>query len=92
MRTECLGLAVGGACLLPLLLGSSSHVHTCHPAVIYMLIGFAGCSVGRGINRGACKLARTPRRSKKKSMHQCMSLLVVAVEVKPVGFLQEQCL
>jgi hypothetical protein len=58
-----------------------------------MLTEFARCSVGRGINRGACKLARTPRRSKKKkSMHQCMSLLVVAVEVKPVGFLQEQCL
>jgi hypothetical protein len=51
---------------------SSSHGHACHPAVIYMLTEFAGCSVGRGINRGACKLARTPRRSKKKkyaSMH-----------------------
>ena len=29
--TEGLGLAVGGACLLPLLLGSSPHVHACHP-------------------------------------------------------------
>ena len=28
--TEGLGLAVGGACLLPLLLGSSPHVHACH--------------------------------------------------------------
>ena len=29
--TEGLGLAVGGACLLLLLLGSSPHVHACHP-------------------------------------------------------------
>jgi len=29
--TEGLGLAVGGACLLLLLLGSSPHVHVCHP-------------------------------------------------------------
>ena len=28
---EGLGLAVGGACLLPLLLCSSFHVHACHP-------------------------------------------------------------
>ena len=30
MCTEGLGLAVGGACLLLLLLGSSSHVYACH--------------------------------------------------------------
>jgi len=29
--TEGLGLAVGGACLFLQLLGSSSHVHACHP-------------------------------------------------------------
>jgi len=29
------------------------------PAVLYMLIGFAGCSAGRGISRGASKLAQT---------------------------------
>jgi len=58
--TEGLGLSVGGACLLLLLLGSSPHVHVCHPAVPYMSTGFAGCSVGRGISRGARKLARTP--------------------------------
>ena len=29
--TEGLGLAVGGACLLLLLLDSSPHVHACHP-------------------------------------------------------------
>ena len=29
--TEGLGLAVGGACLLPLLLGSSPYLHACHP-------------------------------------------------------------
>jgi len=29
--TEGLGLAVGGACLLLLFLGSSFHVHACHP-------------------------------------------------------------
>nr|TKS13212.1 hypothetical protein D5086_0000055250 [Populus alba] len=34
----------------------------CHPAwcLTYLFIGFAGCSVSRGINRGARKLARTP--------------------------------
>jgi hypothetical protein len=58
--TEGIGLAVGGACLLLLLLGSSPHVHACHPAVSYMFTGFAGCSVGRGISCGARKLARTP--------------------------------
>ena len=30
------------------------------PAVHYMPTGFAGCSVGCGISRGARKLARTP--------------------------------
>jgi hypothetical protein len=30
------------------------------PAVPYMPTGFAGCSVDRGISRGARKLARTP--------------------------------
>jgi len=29
--TEGIGLAVGGACLFSLLLGSSSYVHVCHP-------------------------------------------------------------
>ena len=29
-QSEGLGLAVGGACLLLLLLGSSFHVHVCH--------------------------------------------------------------
>jgi len=29
--TEGLGLVVGGACLLLLLLGSSFYVHVCHP-------------------------------------------------------------
>ena len=29
--TEGLGLMVEGACLLPLLLGSSPHVYVCHP-------------------------------------------------------------
>jgi hypothetical protein len=57
---EVLGLAVGGACLLQLLLGSSPRAHVCHPAVPYMSTGFAGCSVGRGISRGVRKLARTP--------------------------------
>jgi len=35
----------------------------CMPVTLvvpYMLTGFAGCSVGRGISRGVCKLARTP--------------------------------
>jgi hypothetical protein len=57
---ERLGLAVGGACLLPPLLGSSPHVHACHPAVSYMPTGFAGCSVSREISHGARKLTRTP--------------------------------
>ena len=34
--TEGLGRAVGGVCLLLLLLGSSFHVHACHPrGVLY---------------------------------------------------------
>ena len=36
------------------------------PAVSYLSIGLAGCSVGPGINCGACKLVRTPRVIKKK--------------------------
>jgi hypothetical protein len=31
VSTEGLGLAVGEACLLLLLVGSSSHMHACHP-------------------------------------------------------------
>ena len=38
------------------------------PAVPYMLIGLAGCSVGREISRGARKLARTPTLIIKKKM------------------------
>jgi hypothetical protein len=48
------------SCSLPMYPGSNLTVHACHPAVPYMLIGFAGCSVGRGICRGARKLARKP--------------------------------
>jgi hypothetical protein len=36
------------------------------PAVSYLPTGLAGCSVGPGISCGACKLARTPRVTKKK--------------------------
>ena len=38
------------------------------PAVLYLPTRLAGCSVGPGINRGARKLARTPRVLKKKSI------------------------
>jgi hypothetical protein len=37
------------------------------PAVFYLFIGLAGCSVDPGINNGACKLARTPRVIKKNN-------------------------
>jgi hypothetical protein len=30
------------------------------PAIFYLFIGLAGCSVNLGISRGAYKLARTP--------------------------------
>jgi hypothetical protein len=45
---------------LSLHLGSNFIVHACHSAVFYMLTGFARCSVGREISRGARKLAWTP--------------------------------
>ena len=35
------------------------------PAVSYLSIGLAGCSVGPGISCGACKLVRTPRVTQK---------------------------
>jgi len=54
---EGLGLAVGGACLLWVRVLMCTPVT---PAVHYMSTGFAGCSVGHGISRGARKLARTP--------------------------------
>jgi hypothetical protein len=47
-------------CFFCLHLGLNFTVYICHPAVPYMLTGFAGCSVGRGISRGARKLTRTP--------------------------------
>jgi hypothetical protein len=54
------GLAVGGACLLPLLLGLSPHVYACHPHGALHATEFAWCSVGREISRGTRKLTRTP--------------------------------
>jgi hypothetical protein len=36
------------------------------PAVSYLFIGLAGCSVGPGISCGVCKLAWTPQIKKKK--------------------------
>jgi len=39
------------------------------PAVLYLSTGLAGCSVGSGINRGTCKLARTPRVIYKKKKY-----------------------
>jgi len=41
-------------------------MHACHPAVSYILIGFAGYSVGCGINRDTRKLTGHPSKSKKK--------------------------
>jgi hypothetical protein len=58
--TEGLGLAVGGACLLLLLWVRVLMCTPVTPAVLYMSTGFAGCSVGREISRGACKLVRIP--------------------------------
>jgi len=37
------------------------------PVVSYLSTGLAGCSVGSGISRGACKLVRTPRVIKKNT-------------------------
>jgi hypothetical protein len=43
-------------------------MHACHPAVSYLLIGFAGCSVNPEISYGARKLAQTSRLKKKKKI------------------------
>jgi len=42
------------------------YAHACHPAVSYILTGFAGYSVGCGINRDTRKLTGHPGKSKKK--------------------------
>jgi hypothetical protein len=42
------------------------------PAVPYLSTGLAGCSVGPGISRGACKLTRTPRVIKKNVETLCL--------------------
>jgi len=41
------------------------------PAVSYLFIGLAGCSVGPEISCGACKLAWTPQIKKKKKVGAC---------------------
>jgi len=43
-------------------------------AVPYMPTGIAGCLVGRGISRGARKLARTPTSIKKKKKRETWCL------------------
>jgi hypothetical protein len=45
---------------------SNLSMHACHPAVSYILTGFAGYSVGCGINRDTRKLTGHPGKSKKK--------------------------
>ena len=40
-------------------------MYVCHPAVPYLSTGLIGCSMGSGISRSACKLARTSRVIKK---------------------------
>ena len=47
------------------------------PAVPYMLTGLAGCSVGRGINRGARKLTRTPTLIQKKKKNLLDMLVII---------------
>jgi hypothetical protein len=49
-------------------LDSSLNMHACHPAVSYLLTGFAGCSVNPEISYGARKLARISRLKKKKKL------------------------
>jgi hypothetical protein len=52
------------------------------PVVSYLSTGLAGCSVGSGISRGACKLARTPRVIKKKNTFRIVGASVFFFENK----------
>jgi hypothetical protein len=54
----------------------------------YLHTGFTGCSVGSGISRGTCKLARTPRVIKKKK--SISHGLIVNEETKKKTMKQEK--
>ena len=48
-------------------------------AVPYMLTGLAGCSVGRGISRGARKLAWTPTLIKQKNKNKPQEVSIISL-------------
>ena len=66
-------MGVGAGQFAPFLfLGPPRAVYMSPPRCLTYSLGLAGCSVGRGISRGARKLARTPTLSKKKKRFTAM--------------------
>ena len=62
-----------------LFLGPLRAVYLSPPRCLTCSLGLAGCSVGRGISRGARKLARTPALSKKKKSDNMLDLNTITL-------------